>query len=84
MRQRAGVPGVSPPGAVRGRAARAAVVGVAVLGPAAVFVTGGPVNLAGALILSAMFYPMASRAVARRTPARAIPGSRRGGAAATW
>lgn len=39
---------------------RAAIGAASVLGPSAAFVLGGPVNLAGALVLSAMFYPAAT------------------------
>ncbi len=39
---------------------RAGVGTTAILAPAAAFVLGGPMNLAGALVLSAIFYPIAT------------------------
>lgn len=42
------------------RMTRAAVGGAALFGPVAAFVLGGPLNLAAALVLSAMFYSSAT------------------------
>ncbi len=43
--------------------ARAAAGTLAVAGSVTAFVLGGPVNLLGALLLTAMFYPVTARLV---------------------